>query len=142
MRNLVIGTLLVFGFSNSSWAASLSENKSWALALELSYAFQISATQPVAIFLGSTEVISEKIISLNVTQEEVAYDFFLYPSDDETLQIVGPGSAYLGCKAIVEFTQQETPSKIPDFEAKIISQSCEQSLLRSNPVTPVTPVVP
>lgn len=142
MKNLVIGTLLVFGFSSSSWAASLGENKAWALALEISYAFQISATQPVAIFMGNTEVISEKVVSANVTQEEVEYDFFLYPSDDDTLQIVGPGSAYLGCKATVEFTQQETPSKTPDFEAKILSQSCEQSLLRSSPVTPVTPVVP
>lgn len=139
MRNLFIGTFLVL-FASSSWADnSLSENKGWALALELSYAYQISATQPVVIYLGATEVLSEKTIAANVTREEVAYDFFLYPSDDDTLQIVGPSSAYLGCKAVVEFTQQETPSKTPDFEAKIISQSCEKSLLRSNPVIPAVP---
>jgi hypothetical protein len=142
MRNLIIGTFLALSFNSSAWAANLSENKAWALALELSYTFQISTTQPVAIYLGDTEVISEEAVSPNVTREEVAYDFFLYPSDDDTLQIVGPGSAYLGCKAIVEFTQQETPSKTPDFEAKIISQTCEQSLLRKNPVTPVTPITP
>lgn len=139
MRNLFIGTFLVL-FASSSWADNnLSENKSWALALELSYAYQISATQPVVIYLGATEVLSKTTIAVNVTREEIAYDFFLYPSDDETLQIVGPSSAYLGCKATVEFTQQETPSKTPDFEAKIISQSCEKSLLRSNPVVPAVP---
>lgn len=139
MRNLLVGTFLVL-FASSSWADnSLSENKSWALALELSYAYQISDTQPVVIYLGATEVLSEKTIAANVTHVEVAYDFFLYPSDDDTLQIVGPSSAYLGCKAVVEFTQQETPSKTPDFEAKIISQSCEKSLLRSNPANPTAP---
>jgi hypothetical protein len=142
VRNLFLGAFLVLEISSSSFAASLNENKGWALALELSYAFQLSPTQPVAIFLGSTEIVSETVLAPNVTREEITYDFFLYPSDDDTLQIVGPGSAYLGCKATVEFTQQETPSKVPDFEAEIISQSCEQSLLRSNPVTPVTPVTP
>lgn len=142
MKSLVLALILTLGFGKYSWAASLSENKTWALALELSYVFQISPTEPVAIFMGNTEVFSEEVVSPGVTREEIMYDFFLYPSDDETLQIVGPSSAYLGCKATVEYTQLETPSKVPDFEAKIISHSCEQSLLRKNPVTPVTPITP
>lgn len=142
MKNLILVTFLVFGFSSSSWAVSVEENKAWALALQLSYVFQISDTQPVAIFLGNTEFRSSVQVAPNVTREEVAYDFFLYPIDDDTLQIVGPSSAYLGCKATVEFTQSTTPTKVPDFEAKILAHSCEQSLLRSNPVTPVAPTNP
>ena len=142
MKSLIFGTVLALGFSSSSWAASLNDNKTWALALELSYLYQTSPTQPVVAILGNTEVVSEEVVSASMTREIVAYDFFLYPSDDENLQIVGPASAYLGCKATVEYTQLPTPSKVPDFSAKIVSESCEASLIRKNPVTPEPPVTP
>lgn len=142
MKKYILSTILVFSFSTPAFASGLIENKFWALALQLSYIFQISPTQPVAIFLGNTDVISVVQVSPLVTREEVAYDFFLYPTDEDTLQIIGPSSAYLGCKATIEFTQQETPSKVPDFEANILQHSCEQSLLRTNPVTPVAPTAP
>ena len=135
VKNILISAFFILAFNSTpafaAMVTSLNDNKANALALQLSYKYQISPSQPVAIFIGYTEVNSVEVLAPATSREHVSYDFLSYPSNDEALLITGPASAYLGCKAVVDFTQLPTPSKLPDFDALIVSEACEQSLIRN-----------
>ena len=119
--------VLIATFSLSAFAArgySLNESQRDALVDKLADVYH-GGNRPVSPYLGHVKVLNRQHNDAMTTTDDVSFDFLLYPVNDDTLEISGGPTVFVGCKAQVVFTARENMAGTWVYSAKFKSYTCE-----------------